>query len=220
MHEPLNNKEQELLEKIKLNFFSCDLTQVNSSQGYKVTDSGITFGYRVGPKFSVIEGLLHEMGHFLETTQFDKLLQYAYGLHIKSTQQCLGQIFYEPKTWQASQCECRAVIWQELFCQFYNVEFDLKDFCKAFQYMPDWHMVPRKGYQFKVDDYYSLDTGEKFTGNYKFSEELKMETLYDYIDSEKSTGKYSLELIEPMWKQRVDYIKTNFKKHTNESIAS
>lgn len=207
----LSSNELVLLETIKTDFFSkSNKIEPTKTEGYKVYNDKIQIGYRIGPTESISDGLFHEMGHILDTTNFKRLLQYGFGLEIKTSIEILGRLYYEPTTWNATKLECRCIVWQELLCKKYNLPFDTTDFSKSLQYLPDWYNVPTKDHYYKDGDYYNSNN-EKVELSLKQKDNLRYETINNFINLEKQKEFYNFTELENRWNERINFINANYK---------
>jgi len=205
----LTTEEQGQLELIKKELFYSDVVVFDYHEGYKYKENGVaSFGLKVGPNYSISDGLLHEIGHVAELQTPDRLMQYGFGLQIKTQVFVLGKIYYEPTTWNSTKLELRSILWQEVLATHFNVKFDRNEFCTALQYMPDFLNVPMFGHKWVEDGYYN-GSGVKHNGNLKEKDELRFKSMRDYMDEQNKTGTYTYQNFKTRWDKSIEFLQNH-----------
>lgn len=161
---------------------------------------------RVGPTKSLSDGLLHEVAHVAEIQDNSRLLQSNFGLHIKKVVHVFGQTFFEPITWNATKLEARVILWQSEICKHFGIPFDPFEFATSLKYMADHYMVPIKGIRRHEEIGYVNESGENIKYEIKLFDELRHQTIVDYMNQEFSTGKYTYENFLSIWEEAKKFL--------------
>jgi hypothetical protein len=198
--------DKDQIEKIKSELFFTDgVIEISNSEGYRYQNGKSMFGTRVGPKHSISDGLLHEISHAVELKDLNRLHHFGFGLEITTKIEVLGKIYYEPTTWNATKLEARVILWQEVLCEIFGYTFDREEFAKALQYMPDFWCVPVKGFKFNGEKYAS-NTGKILSGDLKQKDNLRFQSIWDYMTTEKKTGKYTYSEFKRRWNKVLGFL--------------
>lgn len=127
----LTTEEQNRLDLIQKELFYSEIVKFDYHEGYKYNENIASFGIRVGPKYSISDGLLHEMAHVSEVQNLDRLKQNNFGLCIKKFVEVFGKFYPEPTTWNSTKLELRTILWQEVLAEKFDIKFNRNEFCKA-----------------------------------------------------------------------------------------
>lgn len=203
--EKLTTEEQVWLGLIQKELFYSNAVTFDYHEGYRYKDDAASFGVKVGPKYSISDGLLHEMAHVAEVQNLDRLRQNNFGLYIKKFVEVFGKSYPEPITWNSTKLELRTILWQEVLAEKFCIQFNRNEFCKALQYMPDFFNVPMYGYKWIEDGYYDY-LGVKHAGNLKEKDELRFTSMRNYMDDQKSTGIYTYQNFKVRWDKSIDFL--------------
>ena len=201
----LTTEEQNRLDLIQKELFYSEIVKFDYHEGYKYNENIASFGIRVGPKYSISDGLLHEMAHVSEVQNLDRLKQNNFGLCIKKFVEVFGKFYPEPTTWNSTKLELRTILWQEVLAEKFDIKFNRNEFCKALQYMPDFFNVPMCGYKWVEDGYYD-ESGAKHDGNLKEKDELRFKSMRNYMDDQKNGGIYTYQNFKKSWDKSIDYL--------------
>jgi hypothetical protein len=191
--------------QIKNELFNSPVVEISDNEGYRYFEGISKFGKRVGPVKSLGDGLFHEVAHVAEIQDNSRLLQNNFGLHIKTQIVVLGQIFYEPTTWNATKLEARVILWQNELCKHFGIPFDPFKFATSLKYMADCSRVPPMGFKYVENlGYFNVDTGEKL--NYNSIDELRHQTIVEYMKDELSSGKYTYNNFLDKWTDVIKFL--------------
>jgi hypothetical protein len=205
--EKLTSIESGQLHCIERDFFNSRVVKVGDNEGYKYEGGVACFGLKIGPRYSVSDGLLHEMGHLAEVQKLDRLKMYGFGLEVKTKVHFLGKVYFEPRTWDSTKLELRVILWQEVLAERFDIEFNRNVFCKVLQYMPDFWNVPLLGYKWDVEkEGYYDQLGIKCVVDLKKRDDLRFASMWSYMDSEKETGRYTYINFVRYWRGGIDYL--------------
>ena len=202
-----------IIDNIKSELFFIEgVADISTHEGYKYDydKRQALFGTRVGPVHSIEDGLLHELAHAVELKNLEQLKYPNFGLEIKRKVEVLGRVYLEPITWNATKLELRTILWQEVLCNVFGIGFDAKKFSTALQYMPDFMCVPIKGYKF--DSHlckYVNEKGEILEGTLKEKDDLRFQSMYDYMDEQKASGIYTYPEFRKRWDKAIEYLEIN-----------
>lgn len=192
--------------KIRQELFNSPVLNISENEGYRYIDEVAHFGKRVGPTKSLSDGLLHEVAHVAEIQDNSRLLQSNFGLHIKTEVHIFGKTFFEPITWNATKLEARVILWQNEICKHFGIPFDPFEFSTSLKYMADHYMVPIKGIKHDEEIGYVNESGEKIDYDIKLFEELRHQTIVDYMNQEFSTGNYTYENFLSIWEEAKKFL--------------
>jgi hypothetical protein len=181
-------------------FFIPEVADVGSHEGYLFDDKA-SFGTRVGPVHSITDGLLHEIAHTAEIKDQERIFVNHFNLDIKTKIEIFGKLYCEPKTWNATKLEARVILWQEVLCEKFNLEFNREKFATSLQYMPDFMLVPiYGGYKFDGEKLEYINAkGEILTGDLKYKDSLRLKTINEYMTEQKATGLYTYNEFRKRW---------------------
>lgn len=200
--------DQNVINKIDYELFTNHNVVIGPNEGYIYIDGVAKFGTKVGPDHSIEDGLMHEIAHAAEVDNLRRIKCHGFNLKIKTEIKVLGESYCEPITWNATKLECRVILWQEILCQHFKLQFNRKDFALALKYMPDFWNVPMKGYTWDTlsSDYLDDKFKRPFKEKFEKREELRMQSIYDYMNEEKKTGKYTYKEFLVRWNKVLSFL--------------
>lgn len=154
----------------------------------------------------VRDGLFHEMSHFVYVNDLKKLKHHNFGLEY-TTKDSLG--YFVPTTWNGIKNELNVIVWQSLLCNQFNLEFNMFDFATALRYMDDFINVPLKGcFEHEYKWFYDRECTRKV--EYKDKDNLRLESINDYLRVESMKSHYTLENLISRWNQRCQWVEKYF----------
>ena len=211
----------DLLEKIKVRFFDdYPFITINSKlEGYRVYPDRIEIGSRVAFVESSIQAisdaLFHEMSHIVIIKNNKRLLVSNYGLTYKKVE-VFGRLYDEPLKYDGVVNEVKAIVWQKVLCDEFDIKFDPFDFSKSLVYLTDFINVPLKNaYCYMGDDVdkkYKWYHDENYVNlvSYSDMDNMRLEFIYDMVKEFLiDTEKYNINTFEKLWSEKMTFIKNN-----------
>jgi hypothetical protein len=198
----------DIFELVLKEYLYSPITTISktSSQGYVVTEEYVIFGCNMPDGPSLIY-LFHEMGHFVSTPKYEKLLVFSYGLTYNQIE-VMGQLYDQPNKWSGIKNEIKAIIYQVLLSDKFGIESEVYSWLKSLSYLPDFCNVhPHNTY--RNEDFKCLD----FDTNEKLSmaqvDKRRLITMSNFYEEERIKPQYTLEYFDREWKSRVKYLDDN-----------
>jgi len=203
----------EILEMIKKRYFQSSSIDVDIKQldGYERKGDKMVFGSSLNYNNFDIYYLMHEMGHFVTTRKFDRLLKSHYGLSYTTKDTYDGVDYYFPISWSGVKNELKATAYQELLGIEFTGKFPLENWMKSLKLLEDFTNVPPKNAQRNPEgvDWIDIETGSVV----KFSEleGRRMETMMEWYNmwKEKNHSLLNMSGFNKKWFERVDYLEQN-----------
>lgn len=139
------------------------------------------------PKFSA--SLAHEMAHLIEIPATRCL---RWDLRIRSSVEVLGRMYFEPRTWQATQRECRVVAIEAAIVEWAGGS-PLKTISRKAialaRWQPDYSLIPRL---------------PSSSGRSQSPEQERAAFLRQEIKSLRN--QYPIDLVMTLWRERVSLV--------------